>query len=247
MVDALTTQDGKDITEALKAISLQLSGISNVNSRQISAGDTRVPYLENTFTLAAGERREVFQVYNYFRVLALTGGSLSVRFGQNGVETPFTSAGVGAKFEDIFSRLTLVNTHVTDSMTLTIAIALGSINDDRLNVSGSVVVSSITNPVTITGVISGITQIDQSNDFATSQTVVSNAAVQLVVAAAANGNITIKAGVSDLYIAKTNAVTTANGFLIEANTSFTFATVTDIYGIRSAAGTDKAYVLKESY
>lgn len=206
----------------------------NVNEA-ISAGSTQIPYQELTFTIPALQRLDVFQVFNYFRVMTISGGTLKVKFGQNGLESPFTAAGIGLRAERTFDRLTLINSHATDSMTITIAMALGYINDDRLNVSGTVTVS-------------GTVQIDQSNTFATSQPSVGTTAVQLVTAGATNASITIEAGVADLYIGLTSGVTTGTGFLIPAGGAYTFnpGFTGDVYGIRGVAA-QTAYVLREGY
>lgn len=108
----------------------------------ISPGATQIPYQEETLVIAAGASIDVFRVFNYFRVLSLSGGALSIRFGQNGIQTPFTGQGVGLQLAFTVDRLTLVNTGGA-SMTLTYATALGQINDDRLNVSSALTINSL--------------------------------------------------------------------------------------------------------
>jgi len=107
--------------------------------RPISDGVLQQFYQEKTITLAAGARIEDFCIYNYFRVLSLSGSGLAVIFGNNQFQTPFTGAGVGLKLDYILPRLTLINTSGV-SITLTYAVAVGSVSDDRLNVSGVVTV-----------------------------------------------------------------------------------------------------------
>lgn len=268
----------KQIFDLLKS---QIKSVDN-----ISDGSTRIAYQEFTYTLAAGARQEIFQVFNYFRVLTQTASTnLSIRLGQNGLETPFSGQGIGIQCEDIFSRLTLINTSGI-SMTITIAIAYGNINDDRLNVSSALAINGITltsaptslgkaeDSAAVTGDI-GVAMLGVRNDllattpasndadygfhsldkkgavfvrpsqrsFSNAQTTVTTAAVLLVTANEANGEVTIQAGSLDLYIGNTNAVTSANGFLIPAGGSFTFnGQMGDVYGIR-ASGSTTAYSL----
>lgn len=108
--------------------------------KPIADGVLQQFYQEKTVTIAAGQRLEDFVVYNYFRVLALTGTGLEVIFGNNQFQTPFTGAGLGLKLDYVLPRLTLVNTS-GGAITLTYAVATGSINDDRLTVSGTLTVT----------------------------------------------------------------------------------------------------------
>lgn len=112
------------------------------NQLPISAGQTQIPYQEFTYTIAAGANVDIFQVFNYFRVLSLSAGSLSVQFGQNGLITPYSGQGVGIQLAFTYDRLRLINTSGV-SMTITIAIALGIVFDDRLNVSSALSVGSV--------------------------------------------------------------------------------------------------------
>lgn len=204
------------------------------NQLPISPGTTQIPYQELTFTLAAGAVQDIFQVFNYFRVLSLTPNTLSVQFGENGMTTPFSGQGIGIQSFYTYSRVRLINTGGAP-ITITIALALGWVNDDRLNISSTVN-------------IQGTVQTKQSAAFVASQVSVDNTADQLVAASATNGVITIAAGVSDLYVGPTSGVTTANGFLIPAGGSFSYALgyLGDVYGIRAGAA-QTAYVLRETY
>lgn len=118
--------------------------VAQVKERDaISDGSTRIPYQEMTYTIPAGNRQEVFQVFNYFRVISQTASStLAIRLGQNGIETPFTGQGIGIQCEDVFSRITLINNGAS-ALTITLGLAYGSISDDRLNVSGTVSTSPV--------------------------------------------------------------------------------------------------------
>lgn len=115
---------------------------SNPALRSVSKGTTKTPIQEFTYTIAAGAQERVFFVFNYFRVLSLSASTLSIQLGENGQVTPFTGAGLGVNFFEIFDRVTLYNTGGA-SITITISLALGAINDDRLNVSGTVSTSPV--------------------------------------------------------------------------------------------------------
>lgn len=117
------------------------------NLRQVTSGSLQQFYSETTLTLAAGARNEIYVVYDYFRVLALTGSGLQVIFGDNQFQTPFTGAGVGLKLSDVVQRLTLVNTSGAD-ITMTYAVAIGNVSDDRLTVSGTINTSEVS-PATL--------------------------------------------------------------------------------------------------
>jgi hypothetical protein len=244
--------------------------------KTVATGSTKTPYLEQTYTIAAGQTVSVGFVHDYFRVISLTGGTLAFRQGQNANVSLFTGQGLGFKSDDLFDTIQLYNRHATDSMTITIALAIGTVHDDRLSVSSTITTAD--NKVEDTAAASGDTgsfaltvrndsmgttpagtngdyqQISSDEKGAifvkpvnktinTSQTSVSTSAVQLVTAAALNGEIIISAGSIDLYIGNSSGVTTANGFLISANSSLGLnGNVGDIYGIRSA-GTTNAFVL----
>lgn len=213
-------------------------------SLAIAAGQTQAIYQEDTQVIPAGGYVDVFKVFNYFRVISKTGGTLSVQFGQNGLQTPFTGAGVGLQLFTQVDRVRLVNTHPTDAMTITIAVALGWINDDRLTVSGTV---TIAGAVTITsGNVTSQTKALAS--CTTAQVALSTTAAQLVAAGASNGLITVQAGAVDMYIGNSNAVTTSTGFLVASGGSFTYPIgyTGDVYAIL-AASTATAYVMTGSY
>lgn len=100
----------------------------------ITDDPSMIPYQELTYSIADGQSVDVFAVFKYFRVISQSGGALSVRFGQNGMVTPFTGQGIGLNIGLFYPRLTLYNTG-DSAMAITIALAIGDINDDRLNIS----------------------------------------------------------------------------------------------------------------
>lgn len=133
-----------DYIQRIYNLILAYLNLDENGNRRISQGNSRPAYLELSYTIPAGGREEVFQVFNYFRPISVTGGALALKFGDQGIETPFAGQGIGLRCEDVFNRLTLINIGGT-SMTITIALAYGFVNDDRLNVSGTVTVAGNVN------------------------------------------------------------------------------------------------------
>ncbi|MDX1939667.1 MAG: hypothetical protein SFU99_03900 [Saprospiraceae bacterium] len=212
------------VTNQLAAISNQLAALFDPSKQKITEGTTRIPYLELTYVIPAGARQEVFQVFNYFRVMSMSGGALSVLFGQNGIESPFTAAGVGIRFEESFMRMTLINTGGT-TMTIRIALALGNVQDDRLNVSGVVTVD-------------GTVDIYGGATLANSQASVTTTASNVSAASATKRSVIIKnlsTSAATVYIG-TSAVTSANGFELKAGEALTLDVASDVYA-RTASGT----------
>jgi hypothetical protein len=110
---------------------------------QITQGTIQNPYQEYTFTIAAGKREPVFFDHRYFRVMSQSGGTLKVRFGDSGSETSIVGAGIGVEHLQAINKLELINSHATDSMTITIAVSMGSISDSRLSLTGTITVNQV--------------------------------------------------------------------------------------------------------
>ena len=179
----------------------------------VEGGVVQQFYDEKTVTLAAGVRFEVFTVFNYFRVLSLTGSGLSVIFGDNQYETPFTGAGIGVKLQYLLKRMTLINTSGAP-LTLTYGIAVGSINDDRLNVSGT---------ITVTGSVSTTTA---SVLASIADVVIGAAALTAVQAAntARRGLIITNVGANSVRIGDSTTTAAARGAPLLVNQTLTLET-----------------------
>jgi len=109
----------------------------------VKFGSIQNPYQEFTFTILAGQQMIVNYAHNYFRVISLSGGTLQTRFGASGQFSPYTGAGLGFKIPFVVPHMVLLNSHATDTMTITIAVAIGEIQDDRLQTSGTVTVNAV--------------------------------------------------------------------------------------------------------
>ncbi|MDX1939668.1 MAG: hypothetical protein SFU99_03905 [Saprospiraceae bacterium] len=106
--------------------------------KPIADSSTQNPYREMTYNIAAGARVDVFEVFDFFRVISITGaGQLSAIFGENSVQTIIRGAGLGMQFYNVFDRITLINSGAS-AINVTVAFALGVVIDNRLNFSGTV-------------------------------------------------------------------------------------------------------------
>lgn len=197
----------------------------------VSDGSTRIPYQEFTYTITPESAIDVFQVFDYFRVLAYNGttGDLGIRLGQNGLQTPFTAAGVGIKCEDVFDRVTLYNKGTSDDIIITIALALGQVNDDRLTVSGTINVDVVASVPIIT-VDSGC------SNFDTEQYDIDDTPAEINNGGGARRNVTIynADAAQSLYIGDSNAVDETTGFEIPPQGAFTTSMRNEIWAVRVA-------------
>ena len=94
------------------------------------------PYREFTYTVAVSGQQEILHVHRYFRVMSIS-GTASIRFGASGSKTSVIGAGIGIELDSPTDRVTLIN-EGAGILTITVALAMGKISDDRLNVSGTV-------------------------------------------------------------------------------------------------------------
>lgn len=196
--------------------------VSNFDTKlaAIAGGSLQQFYNEKTITLAAGARFTDFSVYDYFRVLSLTGSGLQIIFGDNQLQTPFTGAGVGLKLTNIVKRLELVNTSGV-SINVTYATAIGQVSDDRLNVSGT---------VTVAGTVSTTT----SSTLASIADVTLPAATLTAIVAAnaaRRGVIVTNIGANVARIGDNTTTTAARGAQLLPNQSITLETLNAIGGI----------------
>ncbi len=109
----------------------------------ITAGSVQNPYKQFPLTIAANATERIQYDYNFFRVLSASANTFAVRFGQSGAESDVIGAGVGYELPEVVRDVFIRNLSGS-SITLTVAMAIGKIYDDRLNVSGNI------NAVTVT-------------------------------------------------------------------------------------------------
>lgn len=116
--------------------------MSNTNIPIIPYGKQN-PYCEFSRVIVAGGREDIFYDHRFFRVMSQSGGTLKVRFDGSGQETTVIGGGIGVEHIAPCSLVQLVNSHATDSMTITIALSMGNISDSRLSLSGTITVSQL--------------------------------------------------------------------------------------------------------
>lgn len=129
-----------------------MSNINDFNPQYnyTSPGNVINPYREFTYTIAAGGIERIYYNFDYFRVITLTATNnnlVFVRFGEAGSESNIAGAGIGYKLPGVVNSCFIRNTNAS-SITVTVALAVGWINDDRLNVSGAITIdNTVTNPI----------------------------------------------------------------------------------------------------
>lgn len=103
----------------------------------IFTGQIDSPYQEFVYTIPASETLVIDYDFDYFRLLSYSGTGLQVRFGGSGTFTNYTAAGIGFKLPQAINRVDLKNTSGA-AITITVALAIGVISDDRTILAGAV-------------------------------------------------------------------------------------------------------------
>lgn len=206
----------------------------------IAQGSVQNTYKQFSYTLAAGASETIFYVFDYFRVLSYTGANntLSIRWGGANADTDFISAGIGYKLNQAVDRVVLKNNDVVP-VTIVFAVAVGTISDDRLNVSGTVNVN-ITGSVPLE-ILSGATAIYGTSTVGTSAVLISAAASDKKTVDIQNLGVLSTGANANIYVGFTSGVTAANGIKIPLNGFYSIDTAADVYVISDTASTDVRY------
>lgn len=114
---------------------------------QIESGSIQNPYQEFVRIIPAGETRRIDYAFNFWRILSATGGEITLGFGGSGSPTVVSGAGIGQQLPVAIPFLTIRNSGAT-ALTITVAMAIGDIRDDRLNISGALSVAKPSNLIT---------------------------------------------------------------------------------------------------
>ena len=108
------------------------------NNLPISNMGTQNPYKQFELTIADGEVFPIYYSFNFFRILSIsTSTGVTIRFGDKGTATDVIGAGIGYELPEPVNVATIVN-NSGGSLDITVALAIGKIYDDRLNVSGDI-------------------------------------------------------------------------------------------------------------
>jgi len=102
----------------------------------ITSGTIQNPPYDELITIKAFEVKDVFYDFNYFRVTegVYSRGDIEYRFSETGQPAKFV-AGQAIKLNQVVQRVSIRNT-TDEDITITIALGIGDIFDDRLSVSG---------------------------------------------------------------------------------------------------------------
>ena len=109
----------------------------------INNSTTPISYRQNKITVPANKSYTLYQSYNTIRILesnAVNSSDLLFRFGALSTETEF-NLGLCITYPEQLPSVTITNTTNSD-INIVIATAVGTIQDDRLTVSGTVNVSN---------------------------------------------------------------------------------------------------------
>jgi len=115
----------------------------------ITSGTIQNPPYDELITIKAFEVKDVFYDFNYFRVTEgiYSRGDIEYRFSETGQPAKFV-AGQAIKLNQVVQRVSIRNT-TDEDITITIALGIGDIYDDRLSVSGQL---QVVNGDTVLGV-----------------------------------------------------------------------------------------------
>lgn len=136
----------------------------------INTGTIPNPYREFTETIPSGQSKTIYYDYDDFRILSanLT-GALLVNFGGSGGQTTI-EAGIGYHLNYTATYIQLFNQDLNNPLTVKFAMGIGTIDDSRLTVSGTVLVANangepltVTNEVYTLGIAQTVT-IDNSGE-----------------------------------------------------------------------------------
>lgn len=192
--------------------------MEKINDKQIVLSVVQSGYKEFTYTIPAYGSEIIYYAHNTLRLLSFTGtrGDLAMVIGANGDETIFTGAGISYVLPSAVDRVKLVNKSAS-SITLTVAMIIGDIRDDRLTVSNIVSVEEVTPDNGAYGAVS----------------LTASTATQ-ILAANANGVKTLiqnNNAYDDLYIGYDSGLTINNGIRIPKQGSIELSTTKAIFGI----------------
>lgn len=111
------------------------------NQQNINLGSVQAPYLEQTLTIPAGAAPKFDYTYNSFNLLdADIPDVLEVTFGGAAVQSKF-AAGMAFKLNDPVSYIQFFN-NSNAPVTIKFALGIGDILDNRLSISGTVLVAN---------------------------------------------------------------------------------------------------------
>ena len=110
----------------------------------INTGTIKNPYRQFTETIPAGQTKNIYYDANNFAILYTSSQNLSIDFGGSGGATPIWQ-GMKYKSEVILPYVQLFNRDTLNSLTVTICMGIGDIEDNRMSVAGAIEVQNYAN------------------------------------------------------------------------------------------------------
>ncbi len=189
------------------------------------------------FTIPAGSRIDIPTAGEFVRCLASTA---AFKLQVNGGPVMYMQAGIQWRSEALtqYEQFSLINESGA-AITVTMAWGYGEVSDNRLALPGSLVITSITNPVSIGGVV-----MESGGQNATYGAVSVGVAATLIFAADSTGTgwIIHNDAANTVYLGTDNAVTTANGLPVLAGEKVGWDNRTALWAISTVAAQSVRYL-----
>ncbi len=135
------------------------------------------PYKEFTLSIPDGGIETIFYEFNFFRILSIsTTTNVTIRYGSSGTPSDVVGAGIGYEMGAIVDRVQIQN-NSGGVLTITVALAVGKISDDRLNISGAINISkasSFTSVADLAIVAGAAAVVIQAANSATREVIITN-------------------------------------------------------------------------
>lgn len=112
--------------------------------RNINTGTIANPYRQFTYTIPAGQIQKIRYDGNVFAVLYTSSENLAVNFSGSGGQTEYWQ-GIKYHCPFVFTYVELCNLDTVNPLTVTVAIGIGDIQDNRFSVSGAVSICNYNN------------------------------------------------------------------------------------------------------
>lgn len=191
------------------------------------------PYKQFTYTIPNEESETIFYNFSFFQILELSNATgVEVRFGGSAGFTDITSAGVGYELPTgkITNRVDITN-NSGSSIQITVALAIGKINDQRFTASGVV------------------TTRDVATTFESKpRVIVSTTAISLAGANSDRREIVIynSSSITTVYLGNSIVTTSAGTPLLPRQTAV-FSTTAEIFAITGGGAAVPVYVTEMEY
>jgi hypothetical protein len=207
----------------------------------ISTGFEQNPYKEFTYVIQPSGTQRIDYAYSFFRVMSLSANTIEAKFGASGTFTSIIGGGVGIDFGDRNLPFVELRNVGGVAVTITVAMMIGVINDDRLNVSGNVNVINGSTPFAVEETTNTILNRDDL-------VIAAGAGVSLIAARPRRTGICVQGhptNVQELRIGH-NTPTSTRGIIVEPNQTIFLPTAAQVY-VRNPAPISQIALVTEFY